>query len=213
VDEKLQYQGSLARHFLISNAMLEDPNFNQTVVLLIEHNENGAFGLTINRPSQLKVKDILPSEFDDCYNKNFIYQGGPVGRNNLFYIYQSDSGPVDILEGEKTETVISPAGDESQKSQIPKHLEICPTVYLGTSYDLLKSKNDKIEKILFFLGYSGWGPLQLEYEMDRKSWVKMKAEKGFIFTQDPQEVWRNALGFKGGIYKFFAQHIDNPDLN
>jgi putative transcriptional regulator len=213
MDEILKYEGSYAKHFLISNAMLEDPNFSETVTLLIEHNENGAFGLTINRPSQLKVKDILPTEFYEGYNQNIIYQGGPVGKNNLFYIYQSESGPVKVPGKGKLPGDVKQSEPEGVQPAMSKTLEICPNVYLGTSYELLKSKNAAIANILFFLGYSGWGPLQLEFEMTRKSWVTMKASKELVFAKNPLETWRKALDYKGGIYKFFSKHINNPDLN
>ena len=90
-------------------------------------------------------------------------------------------------------------------------------VFLGNDYELLVKSNDseicQLNDIIYFLGYSGWGPLQLEHELQIKSWVTLKAKEEIIFNKNPEKIWRQALESKGGIYQFFANNVENPGLN
>ena len=194
MSEKIEYSQSYSGYFLTSSAILNDPNFIQTLVLLIDHNKEGAFGLTVNRASGYNVKDVMPEEFHTDYNNFPVHLGGPVQKQNLFYLY-------------------SLLPDAKENKEVLGDLIVCPGVYLGGNYDILKQSNKYFEHLIFFLGYSGWGPLQLEHELSMKSWIKIKARDNLIFSDDPTKVWKKALKYKGGVYQYFADHVENPNLN
>src|SRR6187402_846369 len=117
---------------LISEPFLPDPNFERTVVLLCEHNEDGSFGFVLNKPSVLKIGEVMENilELDEI-----VYIGGPVQQDTLHFIHRK--GPLD------------------------KAVEIIDGIHWGGSFeDLIISVNAKQianTDIRFFLGYSGWG--------------------------------------------------------
>lgn len=192
---------SLKGYFLIAEANMLDPNFKHTVVLIIEHNEDGAFGLIVNRKSELNLVDILP-EFNTKRGRTTpIYFGGPVQQEFLFAIHSK------LIDKHHSQTSI----------------EIIPEVYFEPGFrnleDYFKDSYwdtlppDDKPKIHLFLGYSGWGPKQLERELREGSWIIHKATPKIIFHQNPEEGWKDALRQKGGIYKIFADTNQDPFLN
>ena len=131
---------------LISEPFLNDPNFDRTVVLICEHDENGTFGLILNKTVEIKLEDVL-EDFEGLDKQLMI--GGPVQQNTLHYIHK--------------------LGDE-----LPESKEIAPGIFWGGDFDILKTmlKEHLIDmnKIKFFLGYSGWDVGQLDNEIEEKSW-------------------------------------------
>ncbi|MDH5719683.1 MAG: YqgE/AlgH family protein [Spirochaetia bacterium] len=177
----------LSGNFLVSNSTIQDPNFLQTVVFLIEHDEHGAFGLVVNRLKDLTLRDALQglaSNAGDIY----LFEGGPVRPDALF-----------ILHG-------------NQNAESPG-TEIISGVYLGSSKELIEELINNEYPYHIYHGYAGWGPGQLESEMEAKTWVTMPATKEIIFHEKPDIVWREALHHKGGIYGYFAKNVKNPFLN
>ena len=92
----------------------------------IEHNEKGAFGLTVNRASGFSVKDVMPEEFHEDYNNFPVHLGGPVQKQSLFYLY-------------------SLLPDTEKDTETPSDLIVCPGVYLGGDYKILKQANKYFE--------------------------------------------------------------------
>ena len=133
---------------LIANPVLPDPNFSRTVILLCNHDEQGSFGLIINRSTKLKGPDFFSNiAILNAYNEK-IYLGGPVSPSMVFFLCRSSYG-------------------------ISELDEICPGVYLGNSLETLQEFYPKIENpaqnIRFYLGYSGWSGGQLAEEMEQNS--------------------------------------------
>lgn len=118
-----------------------------------------------------------------------MYWGGPVDHSFISILHNSDS--------------LDEPG-----------IEILPGLFLSRSYDLLiKLVTSEHGMYHVFHGYSGWGAGQLESEFARKSWVDHEPRSEFILNPDPENVWREALKSKGGIYKYFADHTKDPLLN
>jgi len=192
---------SLKGQFLISEANMSDPNFFQTVVLMVEHNDEGAFGIVVNRRSKLTLADILPGFANTRGQGSPIYVGGPVQQEYLFVLHS------DLPEMQASEHRSSPV----------------PGVYFEPAFRKLEEyfQDDSWEKIPaddrprihLFLGYSGWAPGQLEREMDRGSWITHPASAKIVFHENPEEGWKNALREKGGIYRVFADTNPDPGLN
>lgn len=173
---------------LISNSTIISDEFNKTVVFMIEHDNAGAFGLVINKKSEYSLRDVIldvPEHIEGVP----MYWGGPV-----------DHSFISILHNDAS---LNEPG-----------LLVIPGVFLSRSFNLLLSLlQSKSSQFKVFHGYSGWAAGQLESEFERKSWVLHKVNDKFIFGNEEEDAWRNALKSKGGIYKYFADHTKDPLLN
>lgn len=174
---------------LISEPFLNDPNFERTVILICEHNESGTFGFVLNKPTILKLSDIIEEEYR---LDSPVYIGGPVEQDTLHYIH---------ILGDKLEGSTS----------------VTNNVYWGGDFDQLKKEIDegnvKDTDIRFFLGYSGWNPGQLQSEIDDKAWFITDADISDFFEMDPENLWREILRKMGGEYKVISNYPTDPRLN
>ncbi len=200
--EKGKIPESLKGYFLISEFQILDPNFIQSVILILEHNDEGAFGLTVNRRSKLILSDVF-SHFSDepQARKTPLYVGGPLQQDYLF-----------TLHSEMTE--------DHQKSETSSDVGgvIFEPSFQAVSHYFQDSLLDSIPPddrptIRFFLGYSGWGKGQLEDELESGSWVVLQATPEIVFHPSPDECWRKALEKKDRIYKVFVDSHQDPSLN
>lgn len=174
---------------LVAEPFLGDPNFERSVILLTEHNEEGTVGYVLNRPMDLKLEDVIPDfpEFDAS-----IFHGGPVEQSNLYFIHTRP----DIFDG-----------------AIP----ISERLYWGGDFSQLQTAVDEklitSSEIRFFLGYSGWSPGQLSAELSEKSWRVVPSEEVNVFEPNSTEMWKNAISNLGGDYKLWANAPSDPLLN
>ena len=155
---------------LVAGPMLEDPNFRRTVVFMVEHNEEGALGLVLNRPSPLDVADTLPAWLDLAASPANLFVGGPVEQGSVLGLGRT-------------------TGDDAAATTTPVHagvavldLEADPTVLVGD-----------VAGVRLFTGYAGWGPGQLEGEMAVGGWIVVDAEPEDVVTDDPAGLWRAVL--------------------
>ena len=174
---------------LISEPFLADPNFERTVVLLCEHNEEGAFGFIINKPSIAKVAEMM----DDLRMiTDPVYMGGPVQQDTLHFIHRNTSldNAVTILEG------ISWGGD------------------FECLLDKILSTQLSSSDIRFFLGYSGWSAGQLETELEENTWIVCDfVTEELLFDLEPGVIWKKALDNMGGRFSVYANYPIDPRLN
>jgi putative transcriptional regulator len=179
-----------AGQLLLSEPFMMDENFRRTVVLVCEHDEvNGTVGLIINKPINLKLKDIV-EDFPTFKGKVFL--GGPVGTDTLQFLHC--------------------LGDELEGSvKLNEHL------YWGGNFEQMKLliQNGKITpgEIRFYLGYSGWGVGQLNQEMKDNSWIISKANYKYIFQTPNEVIWKEIMKDMGGVYNTMAGYPENPTLN
>ncbi|MFC5270258.1 YqgE/AlgH family protein [Adhaeribacter terreus] len=178
-----------AGSILISEPYLGDPNFERTVVLVCRHDEEGSFGLVLNRRSNLKLADVL-----DYFDKGLEMElgiGGPLQHNTLHYIHN--------------------------RTDFPDAIKLSDTLYWGGNYDYVKNKleNGEInpEEIRFFLGYSGWTPGQLEEEIEKNVWIVNNNASKKLFTLNADTLWRQILKEMGGKYKILSNYPVDPSLN
>ncbi|MFN6947186.1 MAG: YqgE/AlgH family protein [Cytophagaceae bacterium] len=176
-------------NILISEPYLGDPDFERTVILLCENNEQGAFGFILNKPTILTL-DSVWSGIDDY--KEMLFMGGPVGQDSLHFIYRNTTP----LEGS---------------------VEVMDNLYWGGDYEQLKSliNENKVSAgdFKFFLGYSGWGEGQLQDELSSNSWIVADASLDDVFCTDPKEMWRGILKKMGGKFKMISNYPTDPRLN
>ena len=176
---------SYANQFLIAMPGQRDGTFAGTVIYLCEHNEKGALGLVINKPIDIKLKNLF-EKVDLSLNRPElaeapVYFGGPVQTERGFVLHER-------LGGEEGK-----GGHYNSSLQIPGGLE------MTTSKDVLEALSSGAgpKKILVTLGYSGWGAGQLEDEMSRNGWINVGAERGIIFDTPVEQRYDKALWLLG----------------
>lgn len=174
---------SLQGHLLISSPLLQDPNFRRTVVLMTHHDEEGAMGLVLSRPSKVRVADAVPELALIGMDDN-VYVGGPVQPEAVVVLVEH--------EGEPDEPIVGNVAFMSAKSELD-------------TIDAVRAR--------VFAGYSGWGPGQLEDELEESSWIVVPAEPEDAFAADPDELWRAVLHRKGGKFALIATMPYDPKLN
>ncbi len=160
----------LTNQFLIAMPSLADPNFERTVTLICQHDENGALGIVINRPTQLTLDDVfqqldLPAKNIDQPD-SLIFNGGPVHTERGLVLHSTQ-------------------GDWDSSLQISDDLT------LTTSRDILEAiaDNKGPKRCLMALGYAGWGEGQLESEMRQNAWLSGPADENIIFQTPVEDRW------------------------
>ena len=191
---------SLEGYFLISETELVDPNFHRTVVLLVNHNEEGAFGLVVNRPAEITLGDIVTEFAEEPVGELDAYIGGPVEQHYLFTLHSG-----------MPETARSQYAMEPAEGIVFEPVFHAMEGYLRTEWH--RFAPDRRPRVNFYLGYAGWGPGQLEGELAQNAWLVLPATSEIVFHPDPSEGWAAALSRKGGIYQIIAQTGFKPSLN
>ncbi len=177
---------SLAGQLLISSPSLVDPNFRRTVVLMTHHDEEGAVGLVLSRPSELRIDEAVPDLGDLPYTDDVVYIGGPVQPEAVVVL-------VDLEEPrEDAEPIVG------------------GVAYMPPGID---PDELAVTRARVFAGYSGWGPGQLESELEEPSWIVSAALPGDVFAADPDELWRSVLQRKGGMFSLIATMPYDPGRN
>jgi putative transcriptional regulator len=153
---------SLAGQFLIASHRLMDPNFFHAVILMVQHDENGALGLVLNRPLSTSIKEVCQEVLEqDCYLDGVLYQGGPC------------SGPLMAVH------------NYEEAAQTP----VVEGVHFTSEKDRLERLMVQSEvEARFFVNYSGWTAGQLEAEIEEGSWLTLKATSKDIFS-DTDQLW------------------------
>jgi len=167
----------LSNHFLVAMPDLADPNFFHTVTLICEHNEQGALGIVVNRPSELVLGDIFEQlelrSSSESLRNTIVYQGGPVQTDRGFVLHDGD--PWDST------------------------LEISGPLRLTTSRDILAAlaEGKGPGNWLLALGYAGWGAGQLEQEMAANAWLSVPANPDVLFATAVEDRYQAAATLLG----------------
>jgi len=178
---------SLQGQLLIASPGLHDPNFRRTVVLITEHNEEGAAGLVLNRPSEAEVSELVPQLEDLVDDGDHVWMGGPVQQNAVLVLGEfldPDDAAVPLFG-----SLGFPSLDEPE--------DVVPLT----------------TRRRIFAGYAGWGSGQLEDELAREDWILEPASNDDAFTEAPDELWADVLRRKGGIYELVARMPEDPRVN
>jgi putative transcriptional regulator len=178
---------SLKGQLLIAVPALLDPNFRRTVVLVGEHNEEGALGLVLNRASMSTVEEAVPELTVLVEGSEQVHVGGPVEPSAIVVLG-------DFVEPEDAGSLVF-----DSVGFLPA--EVDPDT-LG-----------ELRQARIFAGYAGWGPGQLDGELDEGSWIVEPAITMDVFTLDPEELWSDVLRRKGGPYSVLALMPVDPSLN
>ena len=180
-----------AGHLLVATPMLLDPNFAETVVLLLDADENGALGVVLNRPSTVPVADVLETWADVVAEPEVLFQGGPVSTEGALAV-----GRLRSIDD-------APVGFREVHGQLG-------VMDLDTPVELV---NGSIEGMRIFAGYAGWGAEQLVDEIAEGSWYVVPAEAPDVFRMDPGDLWRDVLRRQPGELAWHSTRPVDPDLN
>ncbi len=153
--------------FLVASKNLIDPNFSETVILLLDYSVNGAIGLIINRPADVKLSRLLPEIKDFQNQQDTVYIGGPVALNHMLLLIQS--------------------GNQAEQSS-----HVFDDIYVSSSRKVLKmivANVDSTSKFHAYVGYAGWAPGQLDSEVLRGDWYVLQADAETVFDKPPLEIW------------------------
>ncbi len=177
---------SLQGKLLVSSPSLIDPNFRKTVVLVAHHDDEGAMGLVLSRPSDVAAAEAVPLLEGLPGAEGPVFVGGPV-QPEAFMV---------LAEFEDVEEAAAPIMDR-----------------LGFMPSDSEPDDLSIKRLRLFAGYSGWSAGQLEAELEETAWIVVDAETDDAFADDPDELWRTVLHRKGGPFSLMENMPFDPEMN
>lgn len=179
---------SLRSKLLIASPALVDPNFARSVVLIAEHTDDGAMGLVLNRPSDAEVSIAVGELGGIVAPGDLVYEGGPVQTSAVMVLaeFKDPAAAAAVILGDV--------------GFLPSR---------GVPDDLAEG----LRRTRVFAGHSGWGPGQLDAELEEGSWIVVEAQIDDVFAPDPDELWVEALERKGGAFALLARMPDDPSVN
>lgn len=174
---------------LISDPFLKDPNFIRSVVFLCVHNNEGTIGFVLNRRFENNLSELLNDM--EAYPIP-VYYGGPVQTDTLHFVH-------------------------SLPEMIPDSQAIGNGIFWGGNFETvlasIRNKTLDLERIRFFVGYSGWSGGQLDKEMKGKSWLSTTGSAKLIFHSKPEQAWKDAVKLLGKKYAEIINYPIDPSLN
>jgi putative transcriptional regulator len=178
---------SLKGRLLIAGPGLFDPNFRRTLVLIAEHTDEGALGVVLNRPTGVLAADAVPALAGVVGSDEPLCAGGPVEPQAAVILAEFDRpDSAEVLVFGSIGFLIGELGPDSL---------------------------DGIRRARVFAGYAGWGPGQLEAEMELGGWIVEPALPEDLFTADPEGLWARVLRRKGGTFAMMALMPVDPSMN
>jgi putative transcriptional regulator len=178
---------SLKGNLLVAGPSLHDPNFRRAVVLVGEHGEEGALGVILNRTTGATVDDAVLELTALVDGADPIHVGGPVQPSAIVILAE----------------FADPARAEA--------LVLADIGFLPSEVD--PDEVGALRRARVFAGYAGWGPGQLDGELEEGSWIVEPAEPEDVFTKEPEELWSDVLRRKGGPFGVLALMPPDPSLN
>jgi putative transcriptional regulator len=183
----MEYVDSLRGQLLVAAPSLVDPNFHRTVVPIAEHNEEGAMGVVLNRESEIEVADAAPALADLVDPGDLVHSGGPVQPTAVMIMAEFDDPDLAAT------IVVDRIG------------------FVSADADFEELESD-LARVRIFAGLAGWGPGQLESELEREDWILDPARPEDVFAA-ADGLWSRVLERKGGQYALVARMPLDPSLN
>lgn len=169
----------LKGHLLVAAPGMRDPRFRQSVILMIDHNADGAYGLIINKPvgegnfgNVMRSNGMNPGQTGEREEK--VYWGGPVSTQKLYVLHSPDFASAETVPVTK---------------QVSMTLNLDVLAAIGSGHGPKQTR--------FLVGYAGWGPGQLEKEFGRDDWLSVPGGDYLVFDSDPDTVWQRASEIAG----------------
>jgi putative transcriptional regulator len=178
---------SLKGHLLVAGPGLQDPNFRRTVVLVGEHSDEGAMGVVLNRPSNATVTEAVPELEALVDGSEVVHVGGPVQPSAIVVL-------ADFVEPDRAGVLVVESVGFLPSEVEPEEL-------------------GELKQARVFAGYAGWGPSQLDTELEEGSWIVEPALPEDVFTATPDDLWSLVLRRKGGPFSVLALMPPDPSQN
>ena len=180
---------SLRGKLLIASPALVDPNFHRTVILIAEHTGEGAMGLVLNRPAETLVADVVPDLSDLAEDDAPVFFGGPVASDSVIVLAEFDEPSLaGVLIDDDLGFVSSGSGDLGEVA-------------------------GGVRRARVFAGHAGWGPGQLDDELEEESWIVEPPLREEIFAEDSEQLWASVLRRKGREYALLSTMPPDPSVN
>jgi putative transcriptional regulator len=183
-----------AGQLLVATPRLADPNFERTVVLVLDHDDTGSVGVVLNRPSPVPVADVLAGWGGLAAQPDVLFHGGPVSIDSALAVA----------------TVPATQGPDGDPVGFRRLFDQTGIVDLDTPTELL---SDVIVRLRVFAGYAGWGDGQLLAEVEEGSWYVVPAEPGDLFGPDPAGLWARVLRRQPGELAWVSTRPGDPTMN
>ena len=181
----------LVGRLLVATPSLRSPAFSRTVVLLLDHGDEGALGVVLNRPMEVEVAAVLPDWQPYVTEPGVLFQGGPVALDSALGL-------------------VSVPGDEVEPPGVRRISGSLGLVDLdATPEDVVR----RLSGMRIFAGYAGWAAGQLEAEVGEGSWYVVDSEARDAFVDEPATLWRDVLRRQGGDLAYVASFPPDPSLN
>lgn len=180
---------NLKGQLLLDGGKLNGSFFHRTVVLVCEHNADGALGLVLNRNSGNKVGEMIVADLPETLKEQSLFLGGPVQPAALSFLHSDTFIP-----------------DANVMTNLSLSHSLEELVDIGESFS-------STQKVKVFAGYSGWSSGQLEEEMKRGAWLVHPASLDLVFKVEPTTLWKNILDKKGWQYKLMSQSPEDLSWN
>ena len=182
--------GDTTGKLLVATPLIGDGNFDRTVVFMLTHQEEGAAGVVLNRPSGLLVSDALPQWAPHLAPPSTMFIGGPVSNESVVALARVHHDP----DQEWWTSVLGPVG----------------TLDLETEAE---TAADALDGIRLFAGYAGWSPGQLEGEIESGAWFVVDAHPDDPLTPTPGDLWPTVLARQPSPTSWYAHYPTHPTHN
>ena len=179
----------LQGQLILDNGKLHGSYFSRSVILVCQHNSDGAFGLVLNRSTEHSVGDALEADLPDALLQLPLFQGGPVQQREVWFLHSD---------------------------QFLLNTNVMPNLNFGNSLDTLSELGESYsstQRLKVFSGYAGWASGQLEDEMGLDTWMTHPASLDLIYHSQAELLWQNILRSKGGKYRILAESPEDPSWN
>lgn len=178
-----------ANHLLIADPFLKDEHFKRSVVYLCAHNEEGSFGLTLNRPFHHTLDQLMN---DLLIHDIPVFIGGPVELNSIHFLHRL---PERVPDTEKISAHLGLGGDFEWVRMMLNQKKVSPSDFR------------------FFVGYSGWSAGQLDMEMKEKTWLVAEATPNILFDTENDSCWKESIKLLGEAFEPVIHYPIDPQLN
>lgn len=182
---------SLTGQLLVAAPVLAGDDFRRSVVLVLDHNEDGALGVVVNRPLEVDVSAVLPAWQPYATVPGKLFKGGPVALDSALGL-------------------VAVPGDDEEPLGVRRILGSLGLVDLDTPPEVVVPE---LSGLRIFAGYAGWGAGQLEREIAEGAWFVVAAEPRDAFTDSPQDMWRVVLRRQRGELAMMSTFPDDPSMN
>lgn len=184
-----EQQDSLKGQILVATPIIEEPIFRRTVILLLEHNPDGALGVVLNRPSPVPVDAALEKWAPLALHPSVVFTGGPMDTDSAVGLAQIRPESTSEMQLFKGRVGVIDLSDEPS------------------------SVSKEIMGLRIYSGYAGWGSGQLEAELNEDAWWVLDLNSQDVSTQEPSGLWHQVLRRQSGKVAWFANYPDDPESN